>query len=472
MDRGLDRRELLQAGAVGAGALAFGGAIARLDELGAAPAVAAPNILTGGMTPEITTVTERAFQAWWVTDTPQDTTVVLTAPGQAPRALTLERDQRVHVATVTDLQPGTTYRYELRSGGQAIPTSLFHTGTVTTLTPPPGRLLKTVALMNDTHVGEGCAGTIQTLGGQSFPPCNKGDKYAIRMLSASIRQIRAMRPKVDLIMANGDLTGEARPDEMRIAFAILRRARLPFEVTRGNHDRRQKNSCTGGDNDCFREQARPSSAPGDHAHHWARDLGTGLTAIGLDSCDPSTGNGRLDLGGQLEFLERELVRTGRQGRRVLIGFHHPVTTYQELTVVPPIVFGVRPQQGGRDFLDLVTGYEHVALVVHGHTHRNYIGYDERSRTPYLENGALKEYPGGFGLLRFYEGGVLRTFHRMTEPWCREWVVTTATQLNGRHADYTRGPLTSRAFSHRYDGDGQDPPASTLPGAPDLPFVGT
>ncbi len=472
----MDRRELLvRAGAMGVGALALGSGALRLPPLGASAAsAAAPDLLIGGLTPEVVTVTERAFQAWWQTDLPQDTTVVLTAPGQSPRTLELERDQRVHVATVTGLEPGTTYRYELRSGGQTIPATPSHTGTVTTLTPPPGRLLATVAVMNDLHVGERCSGTIQTIGGQSFPPCNMGDSYAIRMLSANVRQIRALRPKPDFLLANGDLTAEAQPDEMRRAFAVLRRARIPFDVTRGNHDRRHKATCDTPDNDCFRVYARPKSAVGDHAVHWARDLGPKLTAIGLDSCDPSTGNGRLDLGGQLEFLEAQLTRTARQGRRVLLGFHHPVTLYEELTVIPPVVFGVRPQQGGRDALAVLARHEHVSLVVHGHTHRNYVGYDERSgsRTPFLENGASKEFPGGFGLLRFYEGGVLRTFHRVSEPWCREWIATTATQLFGRHPDYTRGPLSSRAFARRYDDSGFSPPPSTLPGLPDLPFAGS
>jgi 3',5'-cyclic AMP phosphodiesterase CpdA len=295
------------------------------------------------------------------------------------------------------------------------------------------------------------------------------------MTSAAVRAVRALRPRPDFLFANGDLTAEARPGEMRSAFGILRRARVPFDATRGNHDRRHRSSCTDGDDDCFRESARPSSAPGDHAVHWSHDVAPGLTTvIGLDSCDPQTGNGRLDLGGQLEFLERELQRTARAGRRVLLGFHHPVTAYQELTVQPPVLFGVSPLLGGRDALGVIAAHDHVALVVHGHTHRNYVGYDERSgaRTPFLENGATKEYPGGFGLLRFYEGGVLRTFHRVAEPWCRSWIATTATQLYGLHPAYTRGPLSARAFTHAYDGVGFHPPPSTLPGAPDLPFAGS
>jgi 3',5'-cyclic AMP phosphodiesterase CpdA len=469
MDLDLDRRQLLKAGALGAGAVLLGRA-----PLGGAVAGAVPNEVTGGLIPELVTVTERAFQAWWLTDTPQDTTVVLTAPGQAPRTLTLERDVTVHVATIDGLTPGTTYRYELRSGGRVIPRNLHHPGVVTTLTPPPGRLLATVALMNDLHVGEDCSGTIQTVAGVSVPPCNRSGRYALRMTSAAVRALRALRPRPDFLLANGDITAEARPGEMKTVFGILRRARVPFDVTRGNHDRRHRASCTGGDGDCFREYAAPGSHVGDHAYHWARDIGPGLTVIGLDSADPDSGAGRLDLGGQLEFLERELTRTARAGRRVLLGFHHPITAYSSLTLEPPVFYGVNPLHGGRDALAVIARHEHVSLVVHGHSHRNYVGYDERSgaRTPFLENGATKEYPGGFGLLRFYEGGVLRTFHRVSEPWCRTWVATTATQVYGRHPDYTRGPLSSRAFAHVYGASGLHPPPSLAVGAPDLPFVGS
>lgn len=459
----LDRRELLRAGAVAAGALAVG-------RLPSRAALAAPTLVTGGLVPELVTVTERGFQAWWVTDTPSDTTVVLRAPGRPPETRVLERGVRVHVATVDGLRPGTTYGYELRSGGTALPTSPHHPGTVTTLRPPPGRLLATVAVTNDMHVGEDCSGTIQTVAGQSVPPCFTGDRYALRMTSASMRAIRALRPRPDLLVANGDLTAEARPGEMTTAFGILERARVPFEVTRGNHDRRHARSCDVPDDDCFRVAARPGSAVGDHAVHFARDVGEALTVIGLDSCDPDTGLGRLNLGGQLEFLDAQLKRAAARGRRALVAFHHPVALYAELTVEPPVVFGVSPVRGGSDALDVLTRHDNLALVIHGHTHRNWVAYDPRSPAPFLENGAVKEYPGGFALLRFYEGGLLRTFHRVAEPWCREWIATTANQVYGRHPDYTRGPLSARAFVRRYDGGG--PPSSTLPGAPDLPFVGS
>lgn len=453
-------------------ALAIGGLTVAGLALGRGLSYAAPDAVSGGLVPELVTVTERGFVCWWLTDAPSDTTLVLKAPGRAPRTLALERDQTVHVAAVGGLKPGTTYEYELRSGDTTIPTSVWNPGTVTTQRAPRGRLLATVALMNDLHVGEGCSGTIQTINGQSFPPCNKEQDYAVRMSSAAVRAIRALRPKVDFVFVNGDLTAEAQVSQVPTAVGILQRLKLPFDVTRGNHDRRHKDTCAP-DDDCFRQGVRPGSDPRATIVHWAHDVGRRLTAIGLDSADPDSGQGRLDLGGQLDFLEAQLERTKKKGRRVLLGFHHPVTTYAELSLEPPVLFGVNPEQGGNDVLDLLGRYEHVALVVHGHTHRNYVSYDPRSgeHLPFVENGAVKEYPGGFGLLRFHEGGVLRTFHRVSEPWHRQWIATTATQVYGRHPDYTRGPLSSRAFATDY-ATGAVPPASTVPGVPDPPFVGS
>ena len=55
------------------------------------------------------------------------------------------------------------HRYELRSGGRAMPRGLGNPGTFTTLQPPEGDLLATVAVINDMHIGEGCSGTAVTV---------------------------------------------------------------------------------------------------------------------------------------------------------------------------------------------------------------------------------------------------------------------------------------------------------------------
>jgi len=460
------RRELLIGAGVGAAALG-------LPRWARAQLPVDPATFPGGgLRPELVTVSPTGIAAWWRTEAPADTTIRIGPAGGELRELTLARDRTVHAAEVGGLTPGTEYRYELVSDGRAIATSTENPGRFRTLAPPRGRVLARIAVINDLHVGEGCSGTATHLGEESVPPCFSAPEYAARMVAASVRAIRALRP--DLVIANGDLTDRGRPDEVRHALAILKRLRLPVLITRGNHDRTFPEAAgeCGEDGDCLRELAFPDRAPGEHALTTVARVRRRLTVIGLDSCDPVSGDGRLDLGGQLELLDRELTRARRQRRRAIVAFHHPVTSAANTTTLPPITFGVDRDLGGADCLEILARHPHVDLVLHGHTHRNYVSYDEGNphRLPFLENGAVKEYPGGFGLITLRERGYTRSFHRMTEPFCREWTATSAQQYFGRHPDYTLGPLSARAF--RSTRDGADRPPQTALGPFESPIAGT
>ncbi len=109
----------------------------------------------------------------------------------------------------------------------------------------------------------------------------------------------------------------------------------------------------------------------------------------------------------------------------------------------------------------VLGRHDVPLVFHGHTHRNYLCTDPLApNTWFLENGAIKEYPAGYAMLKVYEDGIVRTFHRPISDFSREWVKTSAGQIYGLQPDYTRGTLRSRSFVMRFDGS--DTGASPAP----------
>ena len=465
MEPRLRRRELLLAAGAGAATLGL-------------PAWARPQLPIdpetypgGGLRPELVTVTERGFAAWWRTDGPADTTIRYGRDGGRLREVTLERAVDVHAAQIGGLTPGTAYRYQLVSGGRVLAESTENPGRFRTLASPGGRVLARIAFINDLHVLERCSGTATTFNGNSVPPCYSEPEYAARMVAASVRAIRAHKP--DLVIANGDLTDRGRPWEVEYALKLLRRLRVPVLITRGNHDRVLPGAAgCGDDGDCLRTYGFPGRRVGDHALTTSRKVGRGLTVIGLDSCDPQTGEGRLDLGGQIEYLDRELTLAARRRRRAIVAFHHPVTTAAISTAIPPITFGVGPEQGGRDCLAVLARHAHVALVLHGHTHRNYVSYDEGNPNglPFLENGAVKEYPGGFGLLTIREHGLTRTFHRMTEPFCRHWNRTSAQQYYGRHPLYTLGPLSSRAFV--VSNDGRERPPATVNGPYDVPVAGT
>ena len=449
MGHAIRRRELLLGAGASALALAAEPILAR-----ASVHEQVAHVVRGGLVPELVTVTDRGLAAWWVTDEPADTTLRIaqdTAQARV-RELRLEASETVHVAAVDDLVPGMRYRYELLSGGRRVPQSRANPGRFRTLDPPSGELLATIAVLNDMHVGERCSGTIQNVGDQSVPPCFTGDDYAYRMTRSAIEAIERDHD-VDFVIANGDLTDRGRPDEVRRALDLLSGLSAPWKATRGNHDRRLPGAegC-GPDGDCLRVQAFPERQPGDHALAWVERVGDRVGIVGLDSCDPNTGRGRLDLGGQLDFLDRSLAELRGEGRVALVAFHHHLTPQANTSHPPPIVFGVDPTLGGLACLDVLSRHEHVRVALHGHTHRNYVSYDAACgpRLPFLENGATKEYPGGYGIVRVHEDGIVRTFHRMTDPFARDWIRTTAGQIWGRHAEYTRGTLASRAFVQRDD----------------------
>jgi predicted phosphodiesterase len=442
---GLNRRELL---AAGAGALAAVAIPAPLRALAQGNGLWT-DVGLAGLGPELVAVTDTTATFWWPTKAPADTTVRIGS-----RTLTVEQGQKVHVARIDGLRPGASYEYELVSGGHVQPVNIANPGRFTTLVPPSGPRLARIAVMNDLHVGEHCSGTLQTVGNTSIPPCFTAKDYSARMLSAAVREIR--RARVDLVIANGDLTDRGRVDEVRTALAILKRVRRPVLVTRGNHDRLY-DGCTD-DRDCLKAAAFPGLPRGHHALTSERDVGDRLTVIGLDSCDPETGHGDLLHNGQIELLSDSLRRAARRGRRAIVAFHHPVTPMAIATAMPPISFGIEPQNGGNALAQVMKGQDHVALVLHGHTHRNYVSYSRGCAAPFLEAGAIKEYGGTWTMLDVHTDGVMRTTHRVSEPFCRSWIQTTADEYQGLYPTYTRGPLSARAFVHRFDG-GQDVPAT-------------
>jgi len=255
----------------------------------------------------------------------------------------------------------------------------------------------------------------------------------------------------DLVVANGDLTDRGRRDDVRRALELLRGAGVPLLVTRGNHDRLFHDPSSPSDGDVLREEAFPERPPGDHALTSVERIGDRLAVVGLDSCDPETGEGRLDTGNQLPWLDETLTALRAEGRRAIVCFHHHVALASNATHPPPLTFGVRADHGELELLQLIGRHEHVPLLLHGHTHRNYLTTDALApHAWFLENGATKEYPAGYALLDVHEDGIVRTFHRPVTDFTREWTRISAQQVWGRQPDYTRGTLTSRAFVLRFE----------------------
>src|SRR5204862_3678765 len=80
----------------------------------------------------------------------------------------------------------------------------------------------------------------------------------------------------------------------------------------------------------------------------------------------------------------------------------------------------------------------------GHTHRN-----KRTQSPnapgvvFQEVAAVKEYPGGFHLLRVFSGGYALNFYKFRNPLAQEWSERSRQEYGGLSPFYVFGNVTDR-----------------------------
>jgi hypothetical protein len=391
-----------------------------------------------------------------------------------------------HYVEIDGLQPGTTYYWRAESNGiPAVPTALtLQQATLvpappsfTTLTPPPGRELGRVAWLNDMHIGEhvsGLAYSNSDLPGGGFPPgfpVDPDDPYwrfmgQVSVAEAAARGCRSM-------FVNGDLTGAAEPEHVVEARHLLdafgrlggTRDVTPdtdptYFVTRGNHDRAHSGpefaACSQVPGrpdlrDCFLDNFRESFDDGSTRFSvTVGDDGARFRFVGLDTNEA-------DVTGvmpqhELDYLEAELDRN----ESTVVLCHHLVGDVAQLVSVLPGFSGVEFNQAAR-FREVVARHDNVALVYNGHTHRNFRSYStDTAGVPYFEGAATKEYPGGYTVVRLFEGGLMVNFWKASQPKARAWSELSRGEYLGLYPYYTLGSLGDRNWVHRFD-------ASALPG---------
>ena len=383
-----------------------------------------------------------------------------------------------HYVEVRGLRPGATYYWRAESAGvQAIPTTLTLSGPLdgsappvfTTLMPPPGREIGRVAWLNDLHFGEQVAGLAYSNG--SLPrgglppgfPVDPKDPYWRFMGQGAVREARERG--CDLLLANGDLSNESEPvalAECRStldAFGtlggtdVVRRGGRPhYFVTRGNHDRwhggAPHTSCEKVGNDlydCFDDGFRPGFEKG--TQHFSVAIGDDKARyrfVGLDSNDGST-TGVLRQS-ELDYLEAELGR----GDATIPLFHHPASATASLSGQPPVVDGLDVNDA-KAFRDLLGKHGNTAGVYAGHTHRNNLSRnDETGQVPYFEGGAVKEYPGGYTVVRLFEGGYMANFYKTSSPEARAWSERSRGEYLGLSPSYQLGALSERNWTYQVD----------------------
>ncbi|MGI5134668.1 metallophosphoesterase family protein [Streptomyces sp. CA-106110] len=149
-----------------------------------------------------------------------------------------------------------------------------------------------------------------------------------------------------------------------------------------------------------------------------RDVG-GLRIVGLDTYEKH-GNGG-DAGGlgaeQLSWF-RSRLKEHKDQPTVVFG-HHPLTVRGSVFPVTP---GQRLNRAqARSILEAYAAAPGVFLHHAGHTHRNKRTVLQQAPHVVLQEvSAVKEYPGGFTLLRIHSGGFAVNFYKATHPAARAW----------------------------------------------------
>jgi Icc protein len=483
----LSRRQLMRYGALVAATFPAGAVLLSQRAAHAGPAVP--------MHLELVTVTDTSAVITWFTGDPTAPDEFgrpepVAAPGRVLIGTTPDPSSWVpvgeheptpyHYVEVTGLKPGTTYWWRAESGGlPATMTTIANPllrptdapvaapPTFTTMVPPPGRELGRVAWLNDLHFGEGTSGLALSndmFPGGGIPPgfaADPDDPYWRFMSQAAVAEAKARG--CTLLLANGDVTAEARPAEVEEArrmldgFGALGGVRhlgpgddAAYFVTRGNHDRAHTGdlyaACSGSEaKDCYRDAFAASYEPG--TSHFSVTVGTGRARyrfVGLDSNDgEATG---VFPAGELDYLAEQLA----QGDATIPLFHHPASDLAEVLTVPPFV-GSLDQADAKAFRDLIARSDNVAGVYAGHTHRNIRARaSETGDLPFFEGGAVKEYPGGYTVVRLYETGYLVNFYKTAAPECRAWSERSRGEYLGLYPYYTLGGLGDRNWSYDVD----------------------
>jgi 3',5'-cyclic AMP phosphodiesterase CpdA len=326
--------------------------------------------------------------------------------------------------SISGLAPATTYDVVLSGPGQP----RARVATLTTLPPPPGRLLTRFATISDCHIGERSVGLFGRL--RDPRPRPRGlAPYPVRCARAAIAAAESWG--AELLVAKGDLTCLGEPAEVYQAVDVLSSASVPVEVILGNHDVRGGIDVAAMISACGL-QARKA------AH--ARDL-PGVRLILGHSPLPDRHAGAITASEAAELARL----AGEAPGPVVVALHHPPSRWPVHTYYPPAI-------AWRDTTRLVNGLaaaNPATLMLAGHTHRNrryLVG-----RLTVAEVGSTKDYPGQWAGYSVYEGGIRQAVFRVAEPSAIAWTETTRRALGGVWGWWSPGLLSDRCWTLEWPG---------------------
>lgn len=469
----LTRRQVLVSGIAAAGLVAVGTSRAGAFSLDHVGAGASADLVVTDL--EVVTVTDTSVTFSWACydgphapvgglrpSVPTDSEILLGPADTAGPLQVVHRDETprpFHLVTITGLEPNREYFFECRSRGVVARPGLVATnqawsperlGRVRTLTTPPGDYVTTVAILNDTHIGEDRHGIlfadlpepiVQEPGRAPFPEI---------MLAGALAEVRAHG--VSRILVNGDTTSEARPAEVhrfRELMDTYGTHGVDYHVTRGNHDRPHVPSA---DPDAGYETFPVLQGTADHRdvwgaefvprqQHWTTSIG-GLRVLGIDSAMLDASGGEI-LPHQMDAIGAEL--RSDPDRPTLALAHHPVTREAAWSNVagPGFVLNEHDANLLQEHFARAPG---VFMMAAGHTHRaRRTSPDAAQRVDFVETASNGGYPGGYTLLHLHTGGYMMNFHRIGTDEALQWSVRSRWAGLGVNPEYTLGTTDHRNY---------------------------
>ncbi len=324
--------------------------------------------------------------------------------------------------TIDGLRPGTSY--DLTVGGTGLARHLVER--VTTLAPPPGRLVDAFATINDLHLSEPGFGPHHGI--EDPWPLPGGRPYSWRCIDAAVEEAIGWGARA--LVVKGDLTAHGVASELHEIGSMLGRARVPVMATFGNHEFHD-----------LETDGRPIL--GQYGifvprEPWAQDR-PGIRLVFANTPRPGERSGEID-----DRQRAKLVAlAGEAPGAAFLVLHHQPQRWRWPTEYPPGIDG----RQARAFLDELAAANPASFVASGHTHR----HRRRRHGPIevVEAGSTKDYPGTWTGYAVYEGGIRQVVRRIAAPDVIAWTESTATALGGVWGRWSPGRRDDRCFTHRW-----------------------
>jgi predicted phosphodiesterase len=235
----------------------------------------------------------------------------------------------------------------------------------------------------------------------------------------AVAEMQALDPAA--VVVKGDLTTRGTKDEYQQFLDTYEVLGDRLHHVRGNHD-------------AYHGETFADQAP------FRVDL-PGVTLAVIDTTIPGKTPGAVSTE-TLAWLDSV---AGDADRPVLVFGHHHAWSPDSNTR-PEHYFGINPDDSER-LVEVVARHRHMKGYFAGHTHRNRVRrFSATGDVPWVEVGALKDFPGAWAEYRVFEGGILQVFRRVSHPEALAWSEKTKQMYGGLYYDYAFGNLGDRCFA--------------------------